>query len=58
MITVVIETWRSNDLQIDMLRKQDDPRMGVVEWRVTQIDRAEPDASLFVVPADYTVTER
>jgi hypothetical protein len=57
-ITVVIETWRSNDLRIDMLRKQDDPRTGVVEWRVTQIDRVEPDASLFQVPADYTITER
>jgi hypothetical protein len=57
-ITVVIETWRSNDLRIDMLRKQDDPRSGVTEWRVTQIDRTEPDASLFQVPADYTITER
>jgi hypothetical protein len=57
-ITVVIETWWSNDLHIDMLRKQDDPRTGLVEWRVTQIERAEPDAALFVVPADYAVTER
>jgi hypothetical protein len=57
-ITVVIETWRSNDLRFDMLRKQDDPRTGVVEWRVTQIDRVEPDASLFQVPPDYTIENR
>jgi hypothetical protein len=54
-LTVVLESWRSNELTIDMMHKQDDPRTGVVEWRVTQIDRAEPDASLFQVPADYTI---
>jgi hypothetical protein len=30
----------------------------VVEWRVTQIDRVEPDASLFQVPPDYTIENR
>jgi len=56
-LTIVIEAWRSNELRIDMQRKQDDPRTGVVEWYVTQIDRAEPDASLFQVPPEYQVTE-
>lgn len=57
-LTIVIETWRSTELRIDMLRKQDDPRSGVVEWRVTQIDRTEPDSSLFQVPSDYEILVR
>ena len=31
-----------------------DPRTGVVEYRLTNISRAEPRADLFAVPAGYT----
>jgi hypothetical protein len=34
-----------------------DPRTGVVEYRLTNINRTEPRADLFTVPADYTVVE-
>lgn len=57
-ITIVSDSWDSLELQVTMLHRNDDPRSGVGEERVTQIDRAEPDASLFQVPADYTVVER
>jgi hypothetical protein len=57
-LTIVIDSWVAPDLRVVMLRKQDDPRTGVVEWRVTQIDLTEPDASLFQVPQDYTIVER
>ncbi len=57
-ITMTIESWRSKELHIEMLRRQDDPLVGSIEWRVTQIDRTEPDASLFQVPPDYTIENR
>jgi hypothetical protein len=31
--------------------------MGETTYRLTNIDRSEPDPSLFQVPADYTVKE-
>ena len=31
--------------------------MGETVYRLTEISRAEPPASLFQVPADYTVTQ-
>ena len=34
-----------------------DPRTGVVEYKLTNINRAEPAADLFAVPADYTILE-
>ena len=32
-------------------------RTGVVEYRLTNISRAEPPADLFMLPSDYTVNE-
>jgi hypothetical protein len=34
-----------------------DPRTGVVEYRLTNINRLEPPMDLFVVPPDYTIRE-
>jgi hypothetical protein len=34
-----------------------DPRTGVVEYKLTQISRAEPASELFAVPTDYTILE-
>jgi hypothetical protein len=50
----VKEDWRSRDLLITMLSKHSDSRFGEIDTRVTNIDRREPDPSLFVVPSDYT----
>ena len=51
------ETWYSPDLQIVVEAKRNDPRMGQSVFDVTNIQRAEPAASLFQVPSDYTVTD-
>ena len=55
-ISIVTETWYSPDLQMVVMRKHSDPRSGEASFRMTEIQRTEPDASLFQVPADYTVT--
>ena len=51
------ETWFSDELQTIVLSKRSDPRMGDTEYRLTNISRTEPAASLFEVPAGYTVRE-
>lgn len=51
------ETWYSPDLQTFVLAKRNDPRMGQSTFTLTNIQRNEPTASLFQVPADYTVTD-
>jgi hypothetical protein len=55
-IEIVSEEWTSPDLKVLVLTEHRDPRMGTSTYRVTNINRAEPDAYLFEVPADYTVT--
>jgi hypothetical protein len=56
-IEVVDETWYSPELQIPVLTKHRDPRSAETTYRLTNINRGEPDRSLFEVPADYTVAE-
>jgi len=56
-IKIVTERWYSPDLQMNILVKRSDPRMGETIFQLTDIQRKEPDASLFQVPSDYTVTK-
>jgi hypothetical protein len=56
-ITIVRESWYSNDLQTVVMSKRSDPWSGETTYTLTNIQRAEPDASLFAVPSDYTVTQ-
>jgi hypothetical protein len=37
--------------------RNSDPRTGVVEYKLTNINRAEPPADLFTIPSDYTVNQ-
>jgi hypothetical protein len=57
-LKVVSETWYSKDLQMVVMSKHSDPRVGENTFRLTNIQRAEPDAALFQVPAGYKVVER
>jgi hypothetical protein len=56
-IVTVNERWYSPELQTVVLTKNSDPRMGETTYRLTNINRSEPDPSLFQVPADYTIDE-
>ncbi len=54
-IQSVRETWISSDLQVPVMEKVTDPRFGTRTTQLTQINRGEPDATLFQIPSDYTV---
>src|SRR6202040_1209763 len=56
-IVTVHETWTSDDLKVPVMVKTSDPRFGTSQTQLTNIVRAEPDSSLFQVPAGYTVTK-
>jgi len=56
-IVIVHETWTSDDLKVPVMVKTSDPRFGTSQTQLTNIVRAEPDPSLFQVPAGYTVTK-
>jgi hypothetical protein len=54
-ITVTTESWYSAELGMEVLRVHKDPWAGEVTTKVTDVRRGEPDASLFIPPADYKV---
>ena len=54
-IQIITERWFSPDLQTVVMMKHSDPRNGETTYQLTGINRSAPDASLFEVPADYTV---
>src|SRR5580692_11830823 len=54
-IVIVTERWYSADLQMVVMTKRSDPRSGDTVFQMTSIARTEPAATLFQVPADYTV---
>lgn len=56
-IVVTSETWYSPDLQTIVLSKRSDPRIGESVMSLTSIQRGEPSATLFQVPAGYTLKE-
>ena len=57
-IRIVSEQWFSEELQVLVMTRHSDPRTGETTYRLRNILRAEPDPSLFTVPADYTVQQR
>jgi hypothetical protein len=56
-ITIVTEVWTSPDLKTVVYSKRSDPRTGEQTFQLTNIVRAEPDASLFTVPSDFKIVD-
>jgi hypothetical protein len=56
-ISILTEVWTSPDLKTIVYSKRSDPRMGEQTFKLANIVRAEPDASLFTVPADFKLTD-
>ena len=56
-IEVINERWYSPELQTVIMTRHNDPRFGETVFKLTNINRSEPDASLFQIPSDYTVKE-
>ena len=56
-ISIVTEVWTSPELRTVVYSKRTDPRMGEQTFQLTNITRSEPDPSLFIVPAGFTVND-
>jgi hypothetical protein len=56
-VEVVSERWYSPSLQKVLLRKHTDPRFGETTVTWSAVKTAEPDASLFSVPAGYAIKD-
>ena len=54
-LEITSEVWTSPDLQILVLSKRTDPRIGETVYRLTNIQRGDPDPSLFRVPSGFTM---
>jgi len=56
-ITRTDETWISPELKEVILSKTSDPRSGEQTQKLINIDRNEPDPSLFQPPPDYAIVD-
>jgi hypothetical protein len=56
-IAIVDERWYSSDLKMNIMTRHSDPRSGETVFQVTNLTRANPDASLFQIPADYQIKD-
>jgi hypothetical protein len=56
-IEITDERWESPELRMLIYSRNSDPRTGVVEYRLTNINRSEPPADLFMIPQDYTINQ-
>ena len=57
-IVITTENWYSPDLKVLVRSKSNDPRLGETTYKLTNIQRSEPAASLFQPPDDYTVKDQ
>ena len=56
-LNMVVEKWYSDQLKTFVMTRHSDPRMGETTLRLTNVRLGEPPATLFSLPADFTVEE-
>lgn len=56
-LSIVSERWFSSDLKTVMMTSHSDPRTGTESFRLINVIRAEPSASLFQVGPEYRFAE-
>jgi hypothetical protein len=56
-VTTSSEVWVSPELNLPAFKKTSDPRSGDEKSAYFNIDRTEPDPSLFQVPTDYQIVD-
>jgi hypothetical protein len=56
-IVVTSEQWTSPELKALVLSESSDPRTGTSTYKLVNVKRGDPAASLFQVPSDYTVVQ-
>jgi hypothetical protein len=57
LVTITDEVWYSEDLHMNLLEEHTDPRGGKQSLAILSIERKEPSASLFEVPAGYKIVD-
>ena len=57
-IEITDERWESPELRMLIYSRNSDPRTGVVEYRLTNINRSEPPADLFMIPQSTASASR
>jgi hypothetical protein len=57
-LVITTETWYSPDLQVLVLSKTEDARMGETTYKLTNIQLSEPAPDLFESPSDYAVKDQ
>jgi hypothetical protein len=56
-LLIASEFWYSKQLRLNLKAARNDPRFGEENLTLSSIERNEPQASLFEIPADYKVTD-
>lgn len=56
-LSIVSERWSCAELDVVLETRHSDPRLGETRFRVTEVERGEPDHALFEVPAGYVVED-
>jgi hypothetical protein len=56
-VEIVDQYWYSPDLSVYLIVQHDDPRTGEQIVAVKDVNRAEPDTSVFAVPARYRIVD-
>lgn len=56
-IQIVTEKWYSPELQVNVMTRHTDPRFGTTTYLLRNINRGEPDKSLFQIPAGYKIED-
>jgi hypothetical protein len=54
-LEITSEVWTSPELQVMVLSKRNDPRLGETVYRLSDIKQGEPDPSLFEVPSGFSI---
>ena len=56
-INVTSEQWVSEELGVTVSSTVHDPIIGDTQFHLSQVERGEPDTTLFVIPSDYATTD-
>jgi len=56
-IVVTSDEWTSPELKVLVLSESNDPRTGTSTYKIVNLKRGDPAASLFQVPPDYTTVQ-
>jgi hypothetical protein len=57
-VNVVKEFWYSQQLEINLIEKRQDPRYGTQTFTVNPLTLGEPDARLFDIPAGFRIDDK